>query len=74
MKVLTAKGGEITISDDLRAIVALLDDGRLMVSRSHVFNPHVRGFMGRLTHLKREYTVHQCDLAVIVRWQRRAAR
>jgi len=65
MKVLTAKGGEITISDDLRAIVALLDDGRLMVSKSHVFNPHVRGFMGRLTHLKREYTVHQCDLAVI---------
>lgn len=65
MKVLTAKGGEITISDDLRAIVALLDDGRLMVSKSHVFNPHVRGFMGRLKHLNRDYAVQQCDLSVI---------
>lgn len=73
MKVLTAKGGEIAISDDLRAIVALLDDGRLMVSKSHAFNPHVRGFMGRLTHLKREYTVHQCDLAVIASFYENSA-
>lgn len=65
MKVLTDKGGEIVISDDLRAIVALLDDGRLMVSRSKIFDPHVRGFMGRLSHLKREFTVQQCDLSVI---------
>lgn len=65
MKVLTAKGGEIPISDDLRGIVALLDDGRLMISKSHVFNPHVRGFMGRLRHQNREFTVQQCELAVI---------
>jgi general secretion pathway protein E len=73
MRVLTAKGGEVPISDELRAIVALLDDGRLMVSKSHVFNPHVRGFMGRLNHTKREYSVQQCDLAVIAGFYENAA-
>ena len=36
MKVLTAKGGEISLTDELRSMVAYIDDGRLFISKSHV--------------------------------------
>lgn len=65
MKVLTAKGGEISIPDELRGMLAFLEDGRLFVSKSHFFNPHVRGFMGRLQHQGRKFQVLQCDLGVV---------
>jgi general secretion pathway protein E len=67
MKVLTAKDGEIPISDDLRSILAFLDDGRLIVSRSHRFNPHVRGFAGRLKYLGRDYILQEADLEAIAK-------
>ena len=67
MKVLTAKDGELQVADEVRAILAYLDDGRLMVSKSHVYNRHVRGFMAKLKHLKREVRVEECDLAAIAK-------
>ena len=57
MKVLTARDGDLQISDELRSHIAYFEDGRLLVSLSHRFNPHVRGFMGRLKHLGRPYEV-----------------
>lgn len=65
MKVLTSKGGEFSISDDLRGMIAYLEDGRLMVSKTHIHNPHVRGFMARLRHLGQNFTVQQAELSVI---------
>ncbi|MDP3350463.1 MULTISPECIES: GspE/PulE family protein [unclassified Hydrogenophaga] len=65
MKVLTAKGGEISLTDELRSMVAYLDDGRLFISKSHVFNPHVRGFVSRLEHQGKKFQIQHCDLAVI---------
>lgn len=65
MKVLTAKDGEIQISDDLRTLLAFLDDGRLMISQSHEFNAHVRGFVGRLKHMGRNFNIVYCDLDAI---------
>lgn len=44
---------------------AYLDDGRLLVSKTYAFNPHVRGFMSRLQHLGREFQVQHADLAVV---------
>lgn len=65
MKVLTAPGGEFAVSDEMRNMFAYLDDGRLLVAKTYSFNPHVRGFMSRLQHLKREFQVHYADLSVI---------
>lgn len=63
--VLTARGGEFTITDDLREILCYLDDGRLLVSKSHAYNAHVRGFIGRLAHMGRTCHVLHVDLSVI---------
>lgn len=64
-KALTAPGGEYQISDDLRKMLVLLDDGRLIVSKTHSFNPHVRGFISRLQHLKKEFVTTHAELSVI---------
>lgn len=65
MKVLTAPGGEFAVSDEMRNMFAYLDDGRLLVTKTYAFNPHVRGFMSRLQHLGREYQVNYADLSVV---------
>lgn len=65
MKVLTSKGGEFNVSDELRNMIVYLDDGRLLVSKTHYHHPHVRGFIARLRHMGREYSVQQAELAVI---------
>jgi len=65
MKVLTAKGGEIPITDELRSMLAFLDDGRLFISKTHHFNPHVRGFQARLKHQGKRFEILQCDLSVV---------
>lgn len=64
-KVLTIKGGEFQISDEMRGMLAYLEDGRLIVGKSYAFNPHVRGFVSRLKHLGKPVTVHHADLSVI---------
>lgn len=73
MKVLTAKDGEIQISDDLRTLIAYLDDGRLMVSTSHEFHPHVKGFVGRLKHMGRNFNIVHCDLNAIAKFYENTA-
>ncbi len=53
MKVLTAKGGEFQVSDEMRNMLALLEDGRLIVAKTYATNPHVRGFISRLNSRSR---------------------
>lgn len=65
IKILTQPDGEFDISDDLRAVLAYLDDGRLFISKTHAFNPHVRAFIGRLDRLNKPYEVLHVDLAMI---------
>lgn len=65
MKVLTAKGEKFQVSEEVRSMLAFLDDGRLFVSKTHAFNPHVRGFIGRLSQLRHEHTVIHTELSVI---------
>lgn len=66
MKVLTAVGGEHAISDDLRAMLAFVEGGKLYVSKTHMFNAHVRGFMAKLKRMNIEYTAIPCELSIIV--------
>ena len=65
--VLTAVGGEFSIGDELREILCYMDDGRLLISKSHAFNPHVRGFIGRLERLGRPCEKLHVDLSVVTR-------
>lgn len=65
MKVLTAADGEYAISNDLRAKLALVEGGKLYVSKSQIFDPHVRGFMAKLKHMAVEFTTVPCELSVI---------
>jgi type II secretory ATPase GspE/PulE/Tfp pilus assembly ATPase PilB-like protein len=65
MKVLTAPGEKYAISNNLREMLALLEDGRLYVAKTYAFDPHVRGFIERLKHNKVQLTVLHTDLKVI---------
>lgn len=47
-RVVTAKGGAIRVDEHIRSIVCYYSTGRLLVSKDHVFDPHVKGFVGRL--------------------------
>lgn len=64
-KILTGVDGEFSITDEMRNFLAYLDDGRLLISKTHVFNPHVRGFIGRLERQGRVPQVVQVEMAVI---------
>lgn len=66
-KILTAQGGEFSIGAELREILCYMDDGRLLISKSHAFNPHVRGFIGRLERMGRPCEKLHVDLLVITR-------
>lgn len=66
MKVLTAKGGDFQVSDEMRSMLALLEDGRLIISKTAANNPHVRGFVGRLDRLGVQYSLHHADLSVVL--------
>lgn len=63
--VLTAVGGKFPIGDELREILCYIDDGRLLISKSHAFNPHVRGFIGRLERLGCPCEKLHVDLSVV---------
>lgn len=65
MKVLTAPGGEIAVSHELRNMIALLDDGRLLIADADKFNLHVRGFMARLKQGGREFIPHYVEYTEI---------
>lgn len=65
--VLTSHGGDFSVSDELREILCYMDDGRLLISKSHKFNPHVHGFIGRLNRMGRPYQILHVDLSVIAK-------
>jgi general secretion pathway protein E len=46
-KVLTAKGGSVNISDELRKKLVWLEDGRIFISASHANTPDVKSFVER---------------------------
>lgn len=66
MKVLTARGGEFQVSDEMRNMLALLEDGTLIIAKTYSNNPHVRGFVGRLNRLNFKHTIHHADLSVVL--------
>ena len=64
-RLLTAVGGEIVVSDDLRNMLAFFDDGTLLVVKSEQFNPHVIGFKSRLKHQGRTFFEKMVDFGVV---------
>ncbi len=64
-KLLTVAGGEISISEDLRNIVAYYDDGTLLVVNSETFNPIVIGFITRIKALGRTVSIKKVDFSVV---------
>ncbi len=62
---LTAEGGKFPLEGSLREMLCLMEDGRLLVSKSHAFNPHVKGFIGRLQRIGHPYHVFHVDMSVI---------
>ncbi len=62
---LTGANGKFAVDDALRQKLCLLDDGRLLISKSHVFDPSVNAFIGRLRRLKIAHRVLQVDMRVI---------
>lgn len=66
VKVLTSKGGDYQISDELRNMLVLLDNGSLIIAKTYAQNPHVRGFVSRLQRLGVEHTVQYADLSVVL--------
>ncbi|ACT52139.1 GspE/PulE family protein [Methylovorus glucosotrophus] len=64
-KVLTAEGGEYDLPEELRHVMAFLDDGRLLVSKSHTFNPHVNAFVGKLERAGKHFQFVTVEMAVI---------
>lgn len=66
VRVLTLPGNEFAIGDqELRNYLCYLDDGTLLVAKSHTFNPHVRAFIARLGRMGRTCNVVNADLSVI---------
>lgn len=65
MRVLTEKGGEYQVSDELRDKLVFLEDGRLFIAKSYIFDPHVRSFIARLQLKKVTFSQHNTDLAVV---------
>lgn len=64
-QILTAPGGEFELDPQIREMIAYLADGRLLISKSHAFNPHVRAFTSRLQRLGRPANLQQVDMKVI---------
>ena len=62
---LTGENGQFTVDQALREKLCLLDDGRLLISKSHIFDPSVNAFIGRLKRLKIPHRVLQVDMKVI---------
>ena len=62
---LTSTGREYAIDPSIQQILCFLDNGALLVSRSHAFSPHVQGFEGRLRRMGVSYEKHLVDLSVI---------
>lgn len=64
-RVLTAPGEIFELAPAQREIVAYLDDNRLFISKTHVFNAHVRAFQAKLERMGRTAEVSLVDMKKI---------
>lgn len=62
---LTGVAGKYSVDEALREKLCLLDDGRLLISKSHIFDPTVNAFIGRLKRLKVPHQILQVDMRVV---------
>jgi general secretion pathway protein E len=62
---LTSKGEEFELPETQQQMLCLLPNGDLLVSKTHIFNPAVTGFMGRLRRVEHPYEVKQVEMSVI---------
>lgn len=62
---LTATGGKFQLVPAHQEIMCLLDDGRLLVSKSHTLNPNVKAFIARLERLKHPYELMPVDMSLV---------
>lgn len=62
---LTATGQQYAIDPSIQQVLCFLDNGALLISRSHAFSPHVQGFEGRLRRMGVAYEKHLVDLSII---------
>ena len=53
------------LSDEAKKYLCFMEDGRLFISKTHEFNPHVTSFRGRLKRMQITYQPMLVDLAVI---------
>ena len=65
VEVLTREGGKYPISEDLRAMLALTNEGELFVGQAYLFNMHVRGFQSRLNQQNVKFNVVPSDISVV---------
>lgn len=63
--VLTKQNGKFNVSDELRGMLALREDGELFIARAYLFNAHVRGFQARLTQQGFNFRIVETDLNVV---------
>ncbi len=61
----TGATGKFPVDKALREKLCLLDDGRLLISKSHIFDPSVSAFIGRLQRLKVQHRILQVDMRVV---------
>jgi general secretion pathway protein E len=62
---LTHRGARFELVPSMQEILCLLDDGRLLVSRSHLQNPNVKAFMARLDRIDFAYALQGVEIADI---------
>ncbi len=72
VRILTAPGGPYALSAPLQEMMCLTEDGILYISASHAKDPHVLGFMERLTHHAHPFRVERVSLTQIKQWYERA--
>ncbi|MDB5798432.1 MAG: type secretion system protein [Paucimonas sp.] len=62
---LTHRGARFELVPSMQEILCLLDDGRLLVSRSHLQNPSVKAFVARLERISFTHVLHPVEMSDI---------
>jgi general secretion pathway protein E len=64
-RVLTLPGAEFHIDAETRLLLAYFSDGKLLISKSHEFDPRVQAFVGRIKRLNRPYRPQHVELSMV---------